>query len=63
MSGKTIQPSGERLRSAVRWISEVCQGQPEKSRKEIIFEAEERFDLSPKECEFLNEKFISKNDN
>jgi hypothetical protein len=58
MSGKTIQPKGDKLRSAVRWISEVCQDQPERSRREIIYEAEERFDLSPKECEFLNEKFI-----
>ncbi len=58
MSTEKLQPHGDKLRKAVRWISEKCKEHPEKSRQSIIFEAEERFDLSPKECEFLNKKFL-----
>ena len=29
---------------------------PEKSRQQIISEAEIRFDLSPKECDFIDRK-------
>lgn len=53
-----MQPQGERLRKAVRWISEMCKEHPERSRREIVLEAEQRFDLTPKECQFLNEKFL-----
>lgn len=52
-----LQPEGEKLRKTIRWVSEMIQEHPEKSRKEILLEAEIRFDLSPKECEFLNKNF------
>ncbi|HID97902.1 MAG TPA: hypothetical protein EYP57_06920 [Thermodesulfobacteriaceae bacterium] len=58
MSTEQLQPHGENLRKAIKWISEMVQVHPERGRKEIIYEAEIRFDLSPKECQFLNEKFI-----
>jgi len=58
MSTEQLKPKGEKLRTAVRWISEVCREDPKKSRKKIVREAEMRFDLSPRECEFLNEKFV-----
>ena len=58
MSTETLQPHGESIRRAVKWISEVIKEDPYKDRREIIHEAELRFDLSPAECEFLNEKFI-----
>lgn len=45
------------LKKAVCWISETVQEHPEKSREEIITDAELRFDLSPRECEFLNTNF------
>jgi hypothetical protein len=57
MSKEQLLPEGESIRKAVKWISEVTKEYPEKSRKEIIHEAELRFDLSPKECEFLFRKF------
>jgi hypothetical protein len=50
-------PEGERLRKAIKWISEMVKEYPEKPRIEIIQEAEIRFDLSPKDCEFLQKKF------
>ncbi len=58
MATEAIQPEGERRRKAVRWISEVCKDDPNRPRKEIILEAEQRFDLTPRECQFLNEKFL-----
>ncbi len=58
MSTEDLKPKGEKLRMAIKWISETCKENPERRRKEIIQEAEMRFDLSPRECEFLNEKFV-----
>ncbi len=58
MSTEELKPHGEKLRNAVRWISEVLKEDPKKDRKTVIYEAEIKFDLSPKECEFLNRKFI-----
>ncbi|MEZ0328829.1 MAG: hypothetical protein ABWK15_04605 [Dissulfuribacterales bacterium] len=58
MSTEELLPHGEKLRNAVRWISEMAQEYPEKTRTSLIYEAETRFDLTPKECEFLNKKFI-----
>jgi len=52
-------PEGDRIRKAVRWISGMVQEYPERDRKAIIEEAEIRFDLTPKECQFLNAKFIN----
>lgn len=58
MSTEQIQPEGDRIRKAVTWISGMVQEHPEKSREDIIQEAEIRFDLTPKECLFLHDKFM-----
>ena len=57
MSTEELLPEGEKLRKAVKWFSEMIKEHPERSRKDILMEAEIKFDLSPKECEFLNKKF------
>ena len=49
----TIQPKGEKLRQAVRWISEERQEGEEKGVQKLIREAGLRFNLSPKEEEYL----------
>ncbi|MBU0485574.1 MAG: hypothetical protein KKB30_13800 [Proteobacteria bacterium] len=56
-SVEEIQPTGDKMRKAICWISETIQANPEKTRTTVIREAETRFDLSPKECDFLNNKF------
>ncbi len=56
-SAADVQPSGEKMRKTISWISEIVQANPEKSRQDIIKEAEIRFDLSPKECSFLDQNF------
>jgi hypothetical protein len=51
--------SGDKLRNAVKWICEAL-GEG-RDRKEVLIEAEFKFDLNPLECEFLNSKFLCEN--
>jgi len=53
-----IQPTGDKMKKTITWISEMVLSHPEKSRQQIVCEAEVRFDLSPKECDFLQRKFL-----
>ena len=52
-------PEGELLRKAVRWISEQRELVPRPSLAELIDEAGKRFNLSPKDSEFLFSFFTS----
>jgi len=49
----TIMPEGEALRKAVKWISAEIAEHPDKSLQGLVNEAVMRFDLSPKDSEFL----------
>jgi hypothetical protein len=49
----TVQPEGEDLRRAVKWISEEQTYNPQKKLSEMIDEASLKFDLSPMDAEFL----------
>lgn len=51
-----LLPSGDKMKKTLCWISEMLQAHPEKSRQQIISEAEIRFDLSPRECDFIDRK-------
>jgi hypothetical protein len=51
-----IMPSGDKMKKTLCWISEMLKEHPEKNRQQIINEAEIRFDLSPKECDFIDRK-------
>lgn len=56
MKGKSrmsILPEGEELRKAVKWISEERQTEPEANLTKLIESACIKFDLSPKDAEFL----------
>ena len=48
-----ILPSGDKMKKTLCWISEMVRSHPERSRQQIIGEAQIRFDLSPKECGFI----------
>ncbi|MDA8417893.1 MAG: hypothetical protein M0Z90_02550 [Desulfobacteraceae bacterium] len=52
-----IQPPGEKLRKAIKWLGEMAQSDSGQTRRQILEQAEIRFNLSPRECEFLNENF------
>jgi hypothetical protein len=49
----TVEVKGEKMRQAVKWISEMRQEQEGKSITPLIQEAALRFNLSPREEEFL----------
>jgi hypothetical protein len=50
----TIQPDGEMIRKAVKWISEERQTDQSKKHQQMIEEAAIRFNLSPMEVEYLD---------
>ncbi len=47
----------DKMKKVLQWISENVRDHPEKSRIDILREAEIRYDLSPKECAFLDDHF------
>jgi len=49
----TIQPKGEKVRQAVKWISSERTESPEKPLAPILRDAALRFNLSPREEAFL----------
>ena len=51
-------PSGDKMKKTLCWISEMLKIHPEKNMQLIISEAEIRFDLSPKECDFIDRKLL-----
>ena len=55
-AAEEILPSGDKMKKTLCCISEMLKTHPEKSRQQIISEAELRFDLSPKECDFIDRK-------
>jgi len=54
---KAVPGMSANLKKAVCWLSETVQDHPERNRDDIIVEAELRFDLTPRECEFLDKNF------
>ena len=54
---ESITPTGERIRKAIKWLSEAALSQPDKPRRELLEQAEIRFNLTPRECEFLHNNF------
>jgi hypothetical protein len=51
----TIMPEGEAIRKAVKWISAHIEEQANIQLQKLVQDAVVRFDLSPKEAEFLQE--------
>ena len=49
----TIEPQGEDLRKAVKWISEERLDDPDKKTRQLIEAACLKFNLSPKDADFL----------
>ena len=49
----SIQPKGEDLRKAVKWVGEERKYNPAKELKALIDEACMKFDLSPMDADFL----------
>ena len=56
----TIMPQSELTRKAIAWISEMKQGDSSKSLVALMEEAAVRFNLGPKDEEFLH-RFYKEN--
>jgi hypothetical protein len=56
----SIQPKGEDLRRAVKWVSDERQSNPGKESKTLIEEACMKFNLSPKDEDFLLRHLLEK---
>lgn len=48
-----LLPEGEELRRAVKWISGNLQENPDQPVQPLVHEAIFKFDLSPKDADFL----------
>lgn len=48
-----LLPEGEDLRRAVKWVSIQLQESPDQTVHKLVQEAVFKFDLSPKDSEFL----------
>jgi hypothetical protein len=48
-----LEPRGEKMRRAVRWVSAQREERPEARLAKLVDEAVLRFDLSPREAELL----------
>jgi hypothetical protein len=57
----TIQPSGDKLKKAVKWISEKRKENPDINLSKLVDDAGFQFDLSLKDSQFLS-RFV-KDDN
>jgi hypothetical protein len=56
----TVQPEGEDIRKAVKWISDERTYGAEKTLLKLIEEASLKFDLSPMDTEYLVNFFKQK---
>ncbi|MDA8088242.1 MAG: hypothetical protein M0Z75_16285 [Nitrospiraceae bacterium] len=55
-----IQPEGEQIRKAIRWVSAMREENPKATLFALLQEAAMKFDLSPKDQEFLTHFFTEK---
>lgn len=57
MPKSTIYPPGDKIQKAVRDFSLLLETKPGKARWQLLEEVATKYDLSPKECEFLARHF------
>lgn len=57
MTKTTIHPPGDKIQKAVREFSELLEKNQEKDRRKLLEKVVRKFDLSPKECDFLERHF------
>ena len=57
---KDILPKSETLKRAIKWLSEHLQDDSKQNIGQLLNEATLRFDLSPRESEFLIRMYAEK---
>lgn len=56
-----MHPPGDKMKKAIRELSELLLESPKKKRWQLLQQVELKYDLSPQECEFLNSHFSREN--
>ncbi len=51
------QNTGDKKKQALTELAELTKNHPEKSRQQLLQQVETKYDLTPKECDFLNKNF------
>ena len=49
--------NGDKKKQALTELCHLLEKHPEKNRQELLQQVEIKYDLTPKECEFLNRNF------
>lgn len=57
MAKESIYPPGDKISKAIKEFSFLLEEKPEQTRRQLICEVALRFDLSPRECIFLEQHF------
>ena len=57
MPKTTIHPPGDKMQKAIKEFSQLLEEKPEIERRRLLEKVVIKFDLSPKECEFLERHF------
>ena len=57
MVPQTMYPPGDKIKKAVKELSELLLDAGEEKRWQLLQQVELKYDLSPQECEFLNRHF------
>jgi hypothetical protein len=56
-SQQPTKKAGDKTKQALAELSELLGKYPDKPRKALLQQVEIKYDLTPKECEFLNRNF------
>ncbi len=57
MPKSTIHPPGDKVKKAIQELSELLAHKPGKNRRQLLQQVAMKFDLSPKECAFMERHF------
>ncbi|MGW8194064.1 MAG: hypothetical protein ACWGOX_07355 [Desulforhopalus sp.] len=57
MPKSTIHPPGDKIQKAIKEFSLLLETEPDKKRWQLLEAIAAKYDLSPKECEFLTRHF------
>lgn len=60
MPKTTIHPPGDKMQKAIKELSELVAEKPERDRRRLLEKIVIKYDLSPKECDFLERHFTAK---
>jgi hypothetical protein len=56
-SQQPTQSAGDKTKKALAELCHLLEKHPDKSRQALLQQVEIKYDLTPKECEFLNRNF------